>query len=311
MKKNSPVYGDCLICGEKFLTKKSHLGRRKTCSKDCDNIRRKTMYAGENNPNFGNRGPNNPLFKTGERITRYGYKMIYKPDHPNAQKDGYIFEHRYVMSQHLGRSLTNEEHVHHKDENKLNNEIDNLEIVSLSEHTRLHNEEKLIVRDELGKIAFVLRKGRNPLRVNVRVKKTAPDVNLPKYQTELAAGFDIEAYIGAGETITIPVGERVLIGTGLCVQLPPKFELQLRPRSGLALKNGITLTNSPATIDADYTGEVKVILENRGSQPFVVENGMRICQGVVKQFETAKFTLVEELAPTDRGIGGFGSSGVK
>jgi dUTP pyrophosphatase len=149
------------------------------------------------------------------------------------------------------------------------------------------------------------------MRVNVRVKKASPDVNLPKYQTELSAGFDIEAYIEAGKEVIIPVGERRLIGTGLHFQLPPQFELQLRPRSGLALKHGITLTNAPATIDADFTGEVKVILENRGNQPFVVENGMRICQGVVKQFETAKFTLVDELAPTDRGNGGFGSSGVK
>jgi dUTP pyrophosphatase len=155
------------------------------------------------------------------------------------------------------------------------------------------------------------------MRVNVRVKKATPDVTLPKYQTDLSAGFDIEAYIGVGEgelidrkwSIVIPQGERALIGTGLHFQLPPNFELQLRPRSGLALNHGITLTNSPATIDADFTGEVKVILENRGNQPFMVEDGMRICQGVVKQFEKAHFTIVDELAETERGAGGFGSSG--
>jgi dUTP pyrophosphatase len=148
------------------------------------------------------------------------------------------------------------------------------------------------------------------MKVCVRIKKASPDVNIPQYQTDLAAGFDIEAYIESGATIIIPPGERRLIGTGLHVQLPPNYELQLRPRSGLALKNGISLTNSPATIDADFTGEVKVILENRGSQPFVVENGMRICQGVVKQFEKAHFMVVEELSETQRGSGGFGSSGV-
>jgi dUTP pyrophosphatase len=148
------------------------------------------------------------------------------------------------------------------------------------------------------------------MKVCVRIKKASPDVNVPKYQTDLAAGFDIEAYIESGATITIPPGERRLIGTGLHVQLPPNYELQLRPRSGLALKNGISLTNSPATIDADFTGEVKVILENRGNQPFVVENKMRICQGVVKQFEQAHFMVVEELAETRRGAGGFGSTGV-
>jgi dUTP pyrophosphatase len=157
------------------------------------------------------------------------------------------------------------------------------------------------------------------MKVNVRIKKATPDVRLPKYQSDLAAGFDIEAYIGAGEgeivnrkwSITIPIGERRLIGTGLHFQLPPDFELQLRPRSGLALNHGITLTNSPATIDADFTGEVKVILENRGNRPFVVEDGMRICQGVINKVEKAQFTVVEELSQTARGVGGFGSSGVK
>jgi dUTP pyrophosphatase len=147
------------------------------------------------------------------------------------------------------------------------------------------------------------------MKVNVRIKKASPDVNLPKYQSDMAAGFDIEAYIST--PVVIPIGERRLIGTGLHFQLPPDFELQLRPRSGLALKNGITLTNAPATIDADFIGEVKVILENRGNAPFVVENGMRICQGIINQVEKAQFTVVEELSQTARGSGGFGSSGVK
>jgi dUTP pyrophosphatase len=147
------------------------------------------------------------------------------------------------------------------------------------------------------------------MKVNVRIKKASPDVNLPKYQSGMAAGFDIEAHIST--PVIIPIGERRLIGTGLHFQLPPDFELQLRPRSGLALKNGITLTNAPATIDADFTGEVKVIVENRGNAPFIVENGMRICQGVINQVEKAQFTLVEELSKTARGAGGFGSSGVK
>ncbi|MEH7246494.1 dUTP diphosphatase [Neobacillus niacini] len=155
------------------------------------------------------------------------------------------------------------------------------------------------------------------MKVNVRVKKAAPEVNLPQYQTDLAAGFDIEAYLGAGDvrpfsrkrSVVIPIGERRLIGTGLHFQLPPDFELQLRPRSGLALKYGITLTNAPATIDADFTSEVKVILENRGNAPFVVEDGMRICQGVIKQVEKAHFTAVDEL--TETGRGGFGSTGTR
>ena len=155
---SNPVYGVCVVCGKKFRTKKSHLKRRKTCSKECDRIRRKTMYLGERNPNYGNRGPNNPLFKDGVKINRYGYRLIYMPDHPNAQKDGYILEHRYVMSTYLGRPLKEDEHVHHKDGNKLNNCISNLELVTRSEHTKLHNREKEIIRDELGRIVKVIRK---------------------------------------------------------------------------------------------------------------------------------------------------------
>jgi dUTP pyrophosphatase len=146
------------------------------------------------------------------------------------------------------------------------------------------------------------------MKVNVRIKKASPDVNLPKYQSDFAAGFDIEAYIST--PVVIPIGERRLIGTGLHFQLPPDFELQLRPRSGLALKHGITLTNTPGTVDADFTGEVKVIVENRGNAPFVVENGMRICQGVINKIEKAQFSLVEELSETNRGAGGFGSTNV-
>jgi deoxyuridine 5'-triphosphate nucleotidohydrolase len=303
-----PIYGECVICGEKFRTKKSHLDRRKTCGKECDNIRRKSMYAGENNPNFGNRGPNNPLFKTGERVSVHGYRLIYKPDHPNANYNGYIREHRFIVSENIGRPLRDDEHVHHKDGNKLNNHIDNLEIVTKSEHTRLHNLEKEIIRDDLGRISMITKRRHEPMRVNVRVMKAAPEVNLPKYQSDFAAGFDIEAFITT--PITIPIGERRLIGTGLHFQLPPDYELQLRPRSGLALKNGITLTNAPATIDADFIGEVKVILENRGNAPFVVENGMRICQGVINQVEKAQFSIVEELSQTERGAGGFGSTNV-
>src|SRR5690554_1665051 len=127
----------CEVCGWYFKTKKSHIPRRKTCSKACDGFRKKTMYAGEKNPNYGNRGELNPIYKGGF-ISNYGYRRLRMPDHPNADKSGYIFEHRLVMSQHLGRPLRSDEHVHHKDGNKLNNDISNLEIITLEEHSRLH-----------------------------------------------------------------------------------------------------------------------------------------------------------------------------
>jgi hypothetical protein len=152
------VTKECEICGIPFKTKRSHYERRKTCSKKCDGVRKQTMYLRENNPNYANLGERNPLFKDGERITRYGYKDIYKPDHPNSKKDGYIFEHRYVMSEYLGRPLFKWEVVHHIDENKINNDISNLEVMTLPEHQRYHNSLKTIIRDSRGRILGTERK---------------------------------------------------------------------------------------------------------------------------------------------------------
>ncbi len=132
---------------------------------------------------------------------------------------------------------------------------------------------------------------------------------LPHYGTEAAAGVDLRANI---ETpITLKPLERTLVKTGLFIELPVGYEAQVRPRSGLAYKNGITVLNSPGTIDADYRGEVGVILVNLSNEPFVIENGERIAQLVIARHEQAEWELVEELAETERGAGGFGSTGKK
>lgn len=132
---------------------------------------------------------------------------------------------------------------------------------------------------------------------------------LPHYGTEAAAGVDLRANI---ETpITLKPLERTLVKTGLFIELPVGYEAQVRPRSGLAYKNGITVLNSPGTIDADYRGEVGVILVNLSNEPFVIENGERIAQMVIAKHEQAEWELVEDLAETERGAGGFGSTGKK
>lgn len=137
----------------------------------------------------------------------------------------------------------------------------------------------------------------------------AQGLNMPKYATELSAGMDLEAAIDA--PITLQPGERQLIATGLSIALPEGFEAQIRPRSGLAFKNGVTVLNSPGTIDADYRGEVKVILANLGTEPFTVERGMRVAQMVVAAYSRVEWNVVESLDETARGAGGFGSTGVK
>lgn len=130
---------------------------------------------------------------------------------------------------------------------------------------------------------------------------------LPKYQTAQSAGMDLRANIDA--PVLIKPLDRKLIPTGLHIALPEGYEAQIRPRSGLAIKNGITIINTPGTIDPDYTGDVGVILVNISNEDFVVQPGDRIAQMVINKFEQAEFKVVEELDETERGEGGFGHTG--
>lgn len=135
----------------------------------------------------------------------------------------------------------------------------------------------------------------------------AEGLNLPAYATPLSAGVDLEAAVDA--PLTLQPGARQLVPTGLSIALPAGFEAQIRPRSGLAYKNGVTVLNSPGTIDADYRGEIKILLANLGQEPFTIERGMRIAQMVIAQHAQVNWALVEKLDDTERGAGGFGSTG--
>ena len=132
---------------------------------------------------------------------------------------------------------------------------------------------------------------------------------LPTYATELSAGMDLRANID--ESITLNPMERRIIPTGLYIALPPGYEAQVRPRSGLAFKHGITVLNSPGTIDADYRGEIGVLLINLSTEPFVITEGERIAQMVIARHEQGQFEVVEQLDQTERGEGGYGHTGVK
>lgn len=147
----------------------------------------------------------------------------------------------------------------------------------------------------------------NPVSVALQPLEHAVGLSLPSYATAQSAGMDLVAALE--EAVELSPGERMLIPTGLSIALPPGFEAQVRPRSGLALKHGVTVLNSPGTIDADYRGEIKVILANLGQEPFTVERGMRVAQMVVARHETVAWQVVESLEDTDRGSGGFGSTG--
>jgi dUTP pyrophosphatase len=132
---------------------------------------------------------------------------------------------------------------------------------------------------------------------------------LPNYESEASAGMDLRANLDA--PVTLNPLERAIIKTGLFIELPVGYEAQVRPRSGLAAKKGITVLNSPGTVDADYRGEIGVILVNLSNEAFVVENGERIAQMIIAKHERAEWIAVEELSETSRGVGGFGSTGVK
>ena len=146
-------------------------------------------------------------------------------------------------------------------------------------------------------------------KVALRIKKLENfEGDLPAYQSELASGFDVRAQLN--QTVILQPGDRALIPTGLSFEIPAGYEIQARPRSGLAIKKGISLVNTPGTIDADYRGEVKIVLINLSKEPVAIERGERIAQLVLAPVVQAEFVLADDLSETERGAGGFGSNGV-
>ncbi len=145
------------------------------------------------------------------------------------------------------------------------------------------------------------------IKIALKPLENAIGLQLPTYATEQSAGMDLTAALE--EAIELAPGDRMLIPTGLSIALPQGYEAQVRPRSGLALKHGVTVLNSPGTVDADYRGEIKVILANLGTADFTVERGMRIAQMVIAKHATVSWEVVEDLEDTERGAGGFGSTG--
>lgn len=148
-------------------------------------------------------------------------------------------------------------------------------------------------------------------RIQVPIKRLAgqEDLPLPAYQSELAAGMDLYAAVPADKPLTMDPGQIILVPTGIAIAVPPGFEAQVRPRSGLALRHGITLANTPGTIDADYRGEIRLILINLGPDPYEITRGMRIGQILVKPVPVTQWLEVSQLPSTDRGDGGFGHTG--
>jgi dUTP pyrophosphatase len=147
------------------------------------------------------------------------------------------------------------------------------------------------------------------MRVNIIKLENLGDLPLPAYATVQSAGMDLMAALQERDVIIIKPMQRVLIKTGIVIVLPEGYEAQVRPRSGLAIKHGITVLNAPGTIDADYRGEISVILINQGQQEFIVTRGMRIAQLIISKYEKIAWNVVTEMSTTSRGTAGFGSTG--
>ena len=144
--------------------------------------------------------------------------------------------------------------------------------------------------------------------IKVKIILCRPQAQLPRYMTEQAAGMDLYAVLEAD--LVLPPGRRVMVPTGIAIALPKGYEAQVRPRSGLAVKHGVTLVNSPGTIDADYRGEISVIIINHGENDFIIEDGDRIAQMIVAPVSRCNWNLVDNLEESKRGSGGFGHTGV-
>ena len=149
----------------------------------------------------------------------------------------------------------------------------------------------------------------NAIRVAIRQLPHGEGLPLPAYQSAHAAGLDLLAAVRENAPLVLAPGKHAMVPTGLAIALPDGFEAQLRPRSGLAAKHGVTVLNSPGTIDADYRGEIQVILINHGAEPFTIKRGERVAQMVIAPVVQAELIAVTALSATDRGTGGFGSTG--
>lgn len=303
----------CPICKKAFHLKPSKLKKDKNhyCSRACHKEAKKEYMAGEKNHQYGLRGEKNASWKGGEKITCYGYKTIYCPDHPFAPKDGHIFEHRLVAEKYLlteensvevngKRYLRPDYDVHHKDFDRLNNDPENLQVMTKREHRRLHSELNKRPRDsktgqfQKGKLIF---------------KKTKESSIVPTRATDGSVGYDMYAEIEQ-ERIVKP-HRCEMIGSGIAMAIPKGYGGLVFARSGLSTKEGLRPATCVSVIDSDYRGEVGLPMYNDSDEERVIYPHERIAQIVFVPVITPEIEVVDSLDEfySDRGSNGFGSTG--
>lgn len=307
----------CCVCGKPVHRTESELRKNKNihCSRECFAIAKREYMKGSGNHQYGLKGDKNASWKGGRKISSYGYVLIYKPEHPYANGDGNVFEHRLVAEKYLlndensvvidgTRYLSPEYEVHHKNENKRDNSVENLIVLTKAEHRSLHNTEDLhyMIRDRNGRIAK-MKKG-NYETVRIKLKENAKK---PTVATKYSAGLDL--YCAEKKNITLKPGEAYLFDTGVVMELPEGTFGGLYARSGLSTKRGLMLMNGVGVIDRDYRNSIKVPLRNMGKEPQTIKPNDRIAQLVIQEYVQAELVEADELTVTERGGNGFGSSG--
>jgi len=301
---------ECYICGTRFHIKPFHLKKMKNpdricCSKTCSSKERSERYIGIDNHQYGLKGELNSSFKSDIRISRYGYIQVRNITHPHRTSDDFVLFHRLVYEEYLkdindfeyleysreinDYVLTTDVIIHHKDGNKLNNVISNLEPLCLSEHTSIHNIDKPRDRDIITQRFITSGK----VVSGKLFKNHNIDAGLDVYSDE--------------DTIISPRSSK-LVSTNLKISIPDGCVGLLWSRSGLSVKNSIEV--GAGCIDAGYTGEVKVHLYNHGDDIFNISKGDRIAQLLTIPININMYERVDELSDTERGTGGFGSTGL-
>lgn len=306
----------CAVCQKPFKVKSSRLAKIKngiTCSRECSKKLRSIYMTGEKNHQFGLKGEKNSSFKNVRRVNSHGYVTVYKPEHPFCNGAGRVLEHRLIVEANADKFdrkyfleldgklyLRKEFSVHHKNEIHNDNRIDNLVIVTRSEHTKIHNSEKRIIRDRRGRILHFIKNG-EPIPIGIKLFRNG---KVPILKTVGSVCFDCYA----NDNVIIKSGERAKVGLGFGLELPRFFEALIRPRSGLSLK-GVDI--ALGTIDEDFKAEISVVVINNSGEDFEVMLGDRICQLAIREAPKVNFIVVDELSETERGSNGFGSTGLK
>lgn len=304
----------CPVCGKAFHLKPYHIKRVKTkpcCSKKCLYEYKKTLMSGEGNHQYGLKGSKNASWKSDRHISRFGYWQVRCLDHPFRDKQDFVFEHRLVAEQHLltdensveidgKRYLSPEYVVHHIDFNRLNNDPENLVVMTKQEHQRFHaklNPRKtdpktgrFVSQDEL-----------------LKAKKITPTAIFPKRASSGAACYDL--YVDTEETVRIAPHQTYIFQTNVSMAIPREYCGLIFARSGISTKRYLRPSTCVSVIDSDYRGSVGLPIHNDSDDYQFVQPHERVAQLMIVPAVPIEIELVDELPGTERGAGGFGSTG--